>query len=252
MWKPIVCGSCALGGGAAIRRRPASRSCACSCDRRRRRPRSDTAPSPASPFSQISRSKRSHCICAAVRARHEEPPLVAGQILPLDPAAAGDGRRRDQEGLAAPAEGAGPRLGQRDRITLALDVAGIGVHLVQEQEPRRHGAQPDRAVGAGQHQDAAGEFLRQHGVAAVAGAGRRHPLPQRRRLLQQRVDALAAEALGQFHGRLHRQHRRRHVVHDVAEPVVAALRARPTCAPFMNTTRRAGCTADSASMTSRR
>ncbi len=161
---------------------------------------------------------------ATRRARHEEAPLVGGQVLPLDPAAARDGRRADQEGLAPPAEGPRPRLGQRDRIALAGDVAGIGVHLVEEQEPRRHRAQPDRAVGPGQHQDAAGEFLRQHGVAAVACAGRCHPLPQRRCFLQQRVNALAREALGQFHGRLHRQRGRRHVMHDVAEPVVAALR----------------------------
>jgi hypothetical protein len=114
-------------------------------------------------------------------------------------------------------------LSERNGIALAGDVAGIGIHLVEEQEPRRHRAQADRAVRASQHQDAAGEFLRQHRVAAVTGAGWRDPLPQRGRLLQQRVDALAREALGQFHGRLHRQRGRRQMVHDVAEPIVSAL-----------------------------
>ncbi len=161
---------------------------------------------------------------ATHHARHEEPPLVTGQIFPLDPAAPGDGGRADQEGFATPAEGAGAGLGKRDRIARAGDVAGIGVHLVEKQEPRRHRAQPDGAVRPRQHQDAAREFLRQHPIAAVASPGWRNPFPQRGCFLQQRVDALAGKTLGQFHGWLHRQGGRRYVVHDVAEPVISTLR----------------------------
>ena len=117
------------------------------------------------------------------------------------------------------------RFSQRDRIALAFDIAGIGVDLVQEEEPCRHRAQPDRAVRARHHQLAARELLRELAIAAVARAGRRDSLPDRRRLLDQRVDALVGEALGQFRGRLHREHRTRRVVDDVADPVVAALGA---------------------------
>ncbi len=95
------------------------------------------------------------------------------------------------------------------------DIAGIGVDLIQKQKPGRHGTQPDRAIGARQHQNAAGEFLGQHGIAAVARAGRRHAFPQRGCFLQQWVNALAGETFGEFDGGLHRQHRRRDVMQNI-------------------------------------
>jgi hypothetical protein len=91
-------------------------------------------------------------------------------VLALDPAAPGHRRRRDQERLAPPAGGAGAGLGQRDRVVLALHVARVGVDLVEEQEAGGHGAQAHRAVGAGEHQDAAGELLREQRIAAAEKA----------------------------------------------------------------------------------
>ena len=56
----------------------------------------------------------------------------------------------------------------------------IGVDLVQEQVAGRQRAQSDRAVRTRHHQDPAREFLGEHGVAAVAAAGRGNPLAQAR------------------------------------------------------------------------
>ena len=160
---------------------------------------------------------------AAVRARHEVPPLVGGLVFPLDPRQPLDRRRRGEEHLAPPGEGARPRFGQRHRIALVVGRRRIGVDLVEEQVAHRHRAQADGGVRSRHHQDAAGELLRQHGVAGVARARRRHLLAQSRAFLDQRIDALLREALGQLDRRLHRQHRPRRVVDDVADPVAAAL-----------------------------
>ena len=68
-----------------------------------------------------------------------------------------------------------------------------------------------------------GELLRQHGVAGVARPGRRHLVAQAGALLDQRVDPLLREPFRQLDRWLHRQHRPRRVVDDVADPVAAAL-----------------------------
>jgi hypothetical protein len=91
----------------------------------------------------------------------------------------------------------------------------IDVYLIEKQKPGRHGPQPDSAIRARQHQNAAQEFLGQHCIAAIARAGRRHAFSQCGRLLQQWINALAREALGQFHGGLHGQHRGWDMMHDI-------------------------------------
>ena len=110
-------------------------------------------------------------VLMAVRARHEVAALVALLVLPLDPRQALGLRGRDQEDLAA-LEGGRPSLGQQDRIALALDVAGVAVDLVEEQIARRHGAQAHGAVGAGQDQHPAREFLAQSTVLPLSRARR--------------------------------------------------------------------------------
>lgn len=160
---------------------------------------------------------------AAVLARHEEPALITGLVLALDPAQPPYGWGRDQKHLAPMGEGQRPRLGQRDRIAFLVGRGGIGVDLVKEDVARGRGAQPDRRVCAGHDQDAARELLGQHGVARVAGSGRLDPLPQVRALVDQRIDPLARVALGQFHRRLDREHRARRLVDREPDPVVARL-----------------------------
>ena len=91
---------------------------------------------------------------AARRTRHPVLPLVALLIRRLDPAHAGDLRCRYQKHFAA-RERPRARHRQRDRVALALHIAGIGVHFVEEQVPRGHRPQADRAVRAGHHQHAA-------------------------------------------------------------------------------------------------
>jgi hypothetical protein len=161
---------------------------------------------------------------AARRARHPVLPLVALLIRRLDPAHAGDLRRRYQKHFAA-RERPRARHRQRDRVALALHIAGIGVHLVEEQVPRGHRPQADRAVRAGHHQHAARKILRQNRVAGIARPRIADEFPQDFRLFDQRIDALFRVALGHLDGGLHRHHRPRRLVDDVAHPVVAALRA---------------------------
>ena len=117
-------------------------------DRLSRSPRSDIPPSPGWPFSPAQPLELQPLHLAAMRARHEEPPLVARLELPLDPAQAPDRRRRDQEHLAPMGEGQRPRLGQRDRVAFLVGRGRIGVDLVEEDVARRRRAQPDRRVRA--------------------------------------------------------------------------------------------------------
>ena len=158
-----------------------------------------------------------------MRAGDEVAPLVGGLVLPLDPRRALDRRGRDQEHLAPPGEGPGPGLGQRHRVALLVGGRRIGVDLVEEQIAGRHRAQADGRVGAGQHQDAAREGLAEHRVAAVARPRRRDAFPQHRARLDQRLDPLLAEPLGQLHRRLHREHRPGGMVDDVSQKVIACL-----------------------------
>ncbi len=133
-------------------------------------------------------------------------------------------RRGTEQNLGAPRECARARLGQRDRIAFLVGRRRISVDLVEKQVARRHRAQADRAVGAGDDQQTRRKLLRQNRVAGIARARRPHALPQRRALADQRIDALAREALGKLDGRLHREHRPGRVVDHVADPVVAAFR----------------------------
>jgi hypothetical protein len=69
---------------------------------------------------------------AAMRARHEEPPLVARLVFPLDPADAADRGRRDQEDLAPVREGQRARLGEANRVAFLVGRGRIGVDLVKK------------------------------------------------------------------------------------------------------------------------
>ena len=120
-------------------------------------------------------------------------------------------------------KGGGARLGQRDRIAFLVGGGRIGIDLVEKHVARGHRAQPGRAVRPGQHQDAAGEFLRQHRVAGIARSGRADALLQRRAILDQRIDPPARAALGHLHRGQNRQHRPRRVMDHEPDPVVASL-----------------------------
>jgi DNA invertase Pin-like site-specific DNA recombinase len=99
----------------------------------------------------------------------------------------------------------------------------IGVDLVEKQIARRHGAQADRAVGAGDDQKPRRKLLRQNCVAGVARALRFDALSKHRAFRNQRIDALAREALGQLHRGLDREHGSWRMVDDIADPVVPGL-----------------------------
>ena len=57
----------------------------------------------------------------------------------------------------------------------------------------------------------------------ISRAGGSDTITQRRRFLQQWVNALARETLGQFYGGLHREHRCWHVMKDIAQPIITCL-----------------------------
>src|SRR5262249_49841871 len=124
----------------------------------------------------------------------------------------------------APREGPGPRFGERDRIPFAVDIARIGIHLIEAHEARRHRAQADRRIGAGEDNEATWELLEEHSVAGVPAAGPLHALPQRGALLDERVDAAPREPLRQLDRRLDEEKRAWRVVDHVAEPVDRRLR----------------------------
>ena len=105
----------------------------------------------------------------AVRARHEVAALVRRLVFALNARNPLDRRCRGKERLAPPREGPRACFGQRNRVALLVGRRRIGIDLVQEQVARRHRAQSDRAVGAGDDEQPCGKLLRQHGVAGVAG-----------------------------------------------------------------------------------
>ena len=159
----------------------------------------------------------------AMRARHEVAPLVA---MPRTRArcARGRGSSASRRGTPwTPGEGPRARLGERDRIAFLVGRGRIGVDLVEEEVARRHRAQADRAVGAGDDQEPAGNSF----DSTVLPASRERAGFTRSRSaglsLDQRIDALAREALGELDRRLHREHRPRRMMDDVADPVVARL-----------------------------
>ena len=166
----------------------------------------------------------------ALRARHEEAALIGGQEFPLDPRLPLERRRRDHEHLA-PLEGARARFGERDRVTLEVDVARITVDFVEKEIAHRRRAQAHGGVGPGHQEQSAGEFLGQHRVARVPRTSFLDPAPQRRAFLDHRRDALLRRALGHLDRWQHGEHRARRLVDDVADPIVAALR-RPDLRTF--------------------
>ena len=127
-----------------------------------RRPRSDTAPSPAHPSpraaaqSAATASRRSPGTARRTAAGRRPGTPARSRLRPAMVGVETRKALRRQPKVRARASARA--IGSPSPAA----VAGIGVHLVEEQEPRRHRAQPDRAVRSGQHQDAAGEFLRQH------------------------------------------------------------------------------------------
>ena len=66
------------------------------------------------------------------------------------------------------AEGACAGNGECDWIAFAVNVTLIGVHLVEEDITRWHGAQADGGIGAGQHELPAREFLGQSTVLPLS------------------------------------------------------------------------------------
>jgi len=60
-------------------------------------------------------------------------------------------------------------------------------------------------------------------VLPASRALRLDPVAERRTLRDQRIDALAREPLSELDGRLHREHRPRGIVDDIANPIVARL-----------------------------
>ena len=159
-----------------------------------------------------------------VGARDVIAALVRGRVEAFDAAGGLELRARHAEDLAA-GERLGALLGHQARIALAADIEGIGVDLVHHQESHGHATQAGPAVGAGEHQDAAGEFLHQDGVAGVAAAAVADLVREARALLDHRREPLLADALRGV-GRGHHQHRRGGPqVDDRGEPVVAGLRA---------------------------
>ena len=165
----------------------------------------------------------------AIRTGDEKSALIGRLVFALDPRDAVDRRRRRQKDFRPPREGARASLGERDGIAFLVGRGGIGGDFVQEQIARRHRAKADRAVGASDDQESCRELLRQHGVAGVARARRLDPITKRRAFGNQRIDALAREALGEFDGRLHRQHRSGSMMDDVADPVVAGFGGADLC-----------------------
>ena len=76
-------------------------------------------------------------LLAAVRARHEEPPLIRRLVLPLDPRQPLDRRRRHLKHLAPPGEGPRARFRQRHRLAFLIGRRRIGVDIVERHCWRR-------------------------------------------------------------------------------------------------------------------
>ena len=159
---------------------------------------------------------------AAARTRHIEPPLIAAQVLRLDPAEVLHRWRAGQQDLPT-RECRRPPLGQCHRVALAVHIARKGVHLVSEQVAARRRSQTSGAVGPGQQHDPAGELLREHRVARVPRPGRSDLLRQHWRLRDHRLKPLLAQPLRHLHRRLHAQHRTWRVVDHITQPVAARL-----------------------------
>src|SRR5690606_8684909 len=145
--------------------------------------------------------------------------LVAGKVFALDSGEASDGGRGCEEGLPA-GEGALAFLGDGDRVPFSVEVAGVGVDLVEEEVADWHGAEAGGGVGAGEDDEAAGEFLDDGCVPGVAAAGFSYPSAERWGCFDHGREALFGDALGEFDGWLDDQGRRGGVADDVAEPVV--------------------------------
>ena len=104
---------------------------------------------------------------AAMRTGNMVSLLIRQLVFPLDPREALHGRGRGQKQLAPMPEADRARLGQRDGVALAIEIARIGVDLIEKHPARRHRAQADGAVRAGQDQLPARKPLAEDRVAAV-------------------------------------------------------------------------------------
>ncbi|SLN78062.1 hypothetical protein ROA7023_04716 [Roseisalinus antarcticus] len=164
---------------------------------------------------------------AAMLAGHMEIPLVAVEIGRLDAGMAFQCGRGDHVNLAPPPEGGRALDGQIDGVALTIGIAGIAVHLVEEQISHRCGSKSDGAVRPGHHQLAAGEGFAEQAVPGVPRSRSRHQVAQGWGGLDQRIDP---------HGRVAPHHvERRHdqhgdaggVLDDVAEPIQSGLG--PSC-----------------------
>jgi hypothetical protein len=71
----------------------------------------------------------------AVRARNEIAPLIARLEFALDAREAANGRCGHHENLCSISERSHPRLGERDRVPFALDIAHVGIDFVEKQPP---------------------------------------------------------------------------------------------------------------------
>ena len=105
----------------------------------------------------------------AVRARYVVGAAVALEVGLLDAAEVLGCRRAGAQVLAA-GEGGLPSACKLHGVAFAVHVQRVCVFLVGEQVAHRHAAQAGGAVGAGDGQEAAGEFLQKRGVGFVAAA----------------------------------------------------------------------------------
>ncbi len=92
--------------------------------------------------------------------------------------------------LSAMAKADGPGFGAGDRITLAIDIARIGVDLVEKHPARGHRPQDDCGVRAGQDQLPAGEAFPEDRVPGIPRSGGQDQRPQIGAFLDQRIDPL--------------------------------------------------------------
>src|SRR5262245_66403197 len=94
---------------------------------------------------------------ATVWAGQEVPPLVAPQELTLDARQSLHRRCAGEEHLPS-RERRGALLGERHGVPLPVDIPGVLIHLVHDQEPDRPGAEAGARGGAGADQDSALEL----------------------------------------------------------------------------------------------
>ncbi len=101
---------------------------------------------------------------AAVRARHVVAALVTDAVELGNAACVLDGGRGGEVELGVPTVGAGPRLGELDRVALAVHVHVPAINLVAVDVAGRDLGKVRGAAGGGDKEGSAGELLGIHGV----------------------------------------------------------------------------------------